>query len=601
MAKYPVIVGEAIPLKSETLGKKHFHYHNVYTRKDMSRYGYLFSVIANPLVQEEWIVSVIDQYLERTEKTGILMALKLTLRDLAQDGDFFIGIISHKTLFFAATDRYRAFLSRKDQLWHVNGDSNDRCHWEGAVQFGEYTIFPGDKIAVVSENIAEAVSERPFNDILGEYTIQVAARELSKRAYEQDGLGQSEVLTLTLEFSAPRIMIPWKALGVFAFILLLAVLVFGLVRGYLKSGPGGPGPGEEPRGDLPAGGENPPARVTYLQKNLPLEAKAAWEKRYGDSITASPAGTNDLLVIASKDTYIYAYPRPGAELLWRAPMAYEISASPLVDGDALYIGTFKGYLYRLSLETGKIEWKFKTGEKIVSRAVSDSEKVYFGSMDGYVYALVKESGKMAWRYPTKNPVWSAPALGEKTLYAASLDDHVYALDIRTGKSLWTKDLGDDIYSTPVLSEGVLYVGCDDHHLYAMDAASGTVLWSFTAEKEIGSKITAGKDALFFGAEDHNIYALDKKDGTLLWTFATGGVVRSGARLHDEILYIGSYDGALYALDAKKGELIWKGAVNGPVHGTPFVWGETVVAGDDSGLVRAFVTDLKQLKPVSLGE
>ena len=596
MAKYPVIVGEAIPLKSEILGKKHFHYHNVYTRKDMSRYGYLFSIIADPLIQEEWIVSVIDQYLERTEKTGILMALKLTLRDLAQEGDFFIGIISHKTFFFATTDRYKAFLSRKDQLWHVNDEKNDRCHREGNVQFGEYTVFPGDKIAVVSENIAEAVSRRPFIDILGEYTIQVAAKELSKRAYEQDGLGQSEVLTLTLEFSAPGIAIPWKALGVFAFFIFLSVLVFGLIRGYLKSGPGG-----GPQGDVDPLPENPPAQVTYLEQNLPLEAKRVWEKRYGDSITASPSGTDDLLVIASKDTYIYAYPRPGDELSWRAHMAYKISAAPLVDGDALYIGTFKGYMYRLSLNTGKIVWKFKTGEKIVSRAVSDAEKIYFGSMDGFIYAVEKAGGKMAWRYPTKNPVWSAPVLGEGILFAASLDDTVYALDAGTGKPLWTKKLGDDIYSTPALSGGVLYIGCDDHRLYAIDAATGAVLWSFDAQKEIGSRITAGEKAVYFGSEDHHVYALDKKDGTLLWKFTTGGVVRSGACLHDGILYIGSYDGVLYALNAKKGELVWKGAMNGPVHGTPFLWGDVVIAGDHSGLVRAFVTDLEQLKPVSLGE
>jgi len=596
MAKYPVIVGEAIPLKSETLGKKHFHYHNVYTRKDMSRYGYLFSVIANPLIQEEWVVSVIDQYLERTEKTGILMALKLTLRDLAQEGDFFIGIISHKTLYFATTDRYKAFLSRKDQLWHVNGESNDRCHWEGHVQFGEYTIFPGDKIAVVSENIAEAVSERPFADILDEYTIQVAARELSKRAYEQDGLGQSEVLTLTLEFSAPGIMIPWRALGVLAAVLLLSFLIFNLIRSYLHSGPG-----EGPQGDIIPPGDNPPPQVTYLEKNFPLEAKIAWEKKYGGSITASPSGTEDILLIASKDTYIYAYPYPGHELSWRAPMAYEIAAAPLVEGDSVFIGTFKGYLYRLSLATGKIIWKFKTGEKIISKAVSDEEKVYFGSMDGFVYAVRKNDGKMAWRYPTKNPVWSGPALGEGILFAASLDDTVYALDTETGKPLWTKKLGDDIYSTPALSEGVLYVGCDDHRLYALDTATGKVLWTFEAQKEIGSKVTAGEKAVYVGSEDHHVYALDKKSGALIWKFATEGVVRSGASLHNGILYIGSYDGSLYALDAEKGELVWKGPMGGPVHGTPLVWGDTVVAGDDTGLVRAFVTDLKQLKPVSLGE
>jgi len=597
MAKYPVIVGESTPLKQETLGKKHFHYHNVYTRKDMSRFGYLFSVIANPLIQEEWVVSVIDRYIEKAEKGAILMALKLTLRELNPEGDFFIGVISHKRLYFACSDRYKAFLSRKDELWHVNGESNDRCHWENTVQFGEYILSPGDKIAVVSENISEAVTEKTFSDILNEYTIQVAAKELAERAHEKDQLGQSEVLTLTLDFSAPQIIIPWKVIGTVAALALLGLFIFRAVKSQRAPG------SALPVRDLPVSPNkgDSAVSVTYLQKNLPLESKIAWEKTFGKSVDASPVGTDEMLFIASKDKYLYAYKAQGSELAWRARMAYSMAAAPLVDSDALYIGTFKNLMYRLKKEDGSIEWRFKTGGRIVSEAVGDEELIYFGSEDGYIYAVRKKDGGEVWRYPTKNPVWTAPFIKGEMLYAGSLDHTVYALDKKTGKRIWSRTLGDKIYSTLFVTEEAVYVGCDDYKLYALNRMTGEVLWSFTAGKEIAGQIYADNHAVYFGSEDMNIYALDIKTGAVLWNKATNGVVRSGAVVHDGILYIGSYDGNLYALTAEKGDLVWKGSLSGPIQGKPCLWDGTVIAGDQKGMVRAFVTDTRQLKPQALGE
>ncbi len=594
MTMYPVLVGEASP-KTEDEGKKHFHYHYAEDVPEFKKRGFLFSVISDPLNQHDDIRETLGDYAVSANDKKKLFSLKMAVRSSGLDGDFFIGILTNRTLYFAATDHYRGFVTRREELKRINGPDNDKMHFEGDVQFGEFQVLPGDRITVVSENVEESLSERILTDVLEEYTVQLAASELSKRSYDSDGIVNSQVINISSEFPAKKRLVNVRVL-LFALVIsvLLAAVAMMLSR---RIEPGRHIVKEDPVRPADPDPKRPDIKV--LKGNFPLEHKILWEKHFDGSVTSSPAEGEGMVLVASKDTYLYAYSKPEMELKWRTRMAYGIAARPLIDGDSVFLGTYKGYMYKLSLKDGAIIWKYRTGRRIITHAVSDRENIYFVSTDGYIYAVDKANAATKWKFPTKSVIWSAPLLAGDKVIAASLDRNVYAVSRDTGKQVWRMHVGSDIYSSPAEGAGMVFVGADDGFLYALSVANGNMLWKTACGKEISGLVTFDSGCVYFGCENGKVYCLDAKSGAIRWEYQTGDAVLSGAEIHEGILYIGSYDGNIYALNREDGGLIWKAPMTAPVYGKPLYAGGMVIAGDEKGALRCFQADLGKLKPVVL--
>lgn len=247
---------------------------------------------------------------------------------------------------------------------------------------------------------------------------------------------------------------------------------------------------------------------------------------------------------------VYAIDPQTGDVRWSFPEKVDngqtFFASPAVTDDMVVVADYRNSLFALSPADGKQLWSFKSERShFIGGAVIDENLIYAATVDGVVHALDRETGVETWSYAAKGNVWSTPLLADGVLYFTSLDRHLYALDAQTGKLSWKfpengSDSGSNsplgaMVSTPVLYKDVLYFGSFNNRLYALSIATRNILWTYDTTNWVwGSPaIDEANERLISADLDGYVRSLNLNDGSLAWEYkATGAVV--GAPLLDEL-------------------------------------------------------------------
>jgi outer membrane protein assembly factor BamB len=113
-----------------------------------------------------------------------------------------------------------------------------------------------------------------------------------------------------------------------------------------------------------------------------------WEYAQSDApFFSSPAVTEDLVVVGSRDKLVHALRRDDGQRVWTFKTLGEVDSSPAVCGDKVVVGSSDGRLYMLRLADGKEVWSYEIGQPIVSSPAIAQGVVVVGCDDGYVYAF----------------------------------------------------------------------------------------------------------------------------------------------------------------------------------------------------------------------
>jgi outer membrane protein assembly factor BamB len=107
-------------------------------------------------------------------------------------------------------------------------------------------------------------------------------------------------------------------------------------------------------------------------------------------IFATPAVTNDWVVAASYDSFVYALDRKTGGLRWKFDTEGQ-PGSPVIAGDKVIIHA-DGTLFMLRLSDGEALWSMALSDQISSPAVT-RQHIIVGSEDGVVIALVSGAGE----------------------------------------------------------------------------------------------------------------------------------------------------------------------------------------------------------------
>ena len=105
----------------------------------------------------------------------------------------------------------------------------------------------------------------------------------------------------------------------------------------------------------------------------------------------------------------------------------EIHSSPAVTDEVVIIGSRDRRLHCIERASGEGRWVFETRGMIDGSPVVVGDRVFFGSSDRNLYAVNIEDGSQAWQYPVGQRISGSPAVGEGCL--------VIAADDRQGKIL----------------------------------------------------------------------------------------------------------------------------------------------------------------------
>lgn len=186
----------------------------------------------------------------------------------------------------------------------------------------------------------------------------------------------------------------------------------------------------------------------------PAQGTVAWVFSTGGPIYSSPAVSNGIVYIGSRDSKLYALDADTGAMLW------EKEIRPWWITLNLY-----GLAPRVPSQTGLL-WRLWLGAPVDSSPALIDNIMYIG-VGNKLLAIDIEDQQMLWAFQTEGSVRSSPVVVGKTVYIGSEEGQLYAVDAVSGQRLWGVSTDDRITSSPAVAAGMIYVGSHDGNLYAI--------------------------------------------------------------------------------------------------------------------------------------
>jgi len=151
----------------------------------------------------------------------------------------------------------------------------------------------------------------------------------------------------------------------------------------------------------------------------------------GSQIGASAAVAGDFLYVGTMSSNeVLAVDWKKAEIAWKfqaARNANAFFASPALTDNLVIVGSRDKRIWALERKTGKEVWSFPTERLVNSSAVVAGQRVFVGSMDGNLYALDLAKGTQLQKFPLAGPVSASPAVGGGCVVVGTERGMVYCL------------------------------------------------------------------------------------------------------------------------------------------------------------------------------
>ena len=318
--------------------------------------------------------------------------------------------------------------------------------------------------------------------------------------------------------------------------------------------------------------------------------------------------SEEAVFVGSREDELLALDRANGALLWSFPQEGQegdglegIYASPAVTDDLVLVGGYNGILYALDPSTRQKVWEFQTDDSIVGSpalvyeevreitatptpsfgsassigaptptpsdgtpsgqdvVASRLELIIVGSSDGNLYAM-DTNGVEQWRFETGNKIWSMPVVYEDVVYFGSLDHNVYAVSLkdtgslRAGDEMWRFETDGAVAATPLVMNGRVYIGSFDRRFYSLDAFSGQEAWAepFEAENWFWSKAVSDGATVYVASLDGNLYSLDSTSGAERWRFEAQSPIIAAPALVPSGVAVATDNGDIYLVRSTDG-------------------------------------------------
>jgi eukaryotic-like serine/threonine-protein kinase len=116
--------------------------------------------------------------------------------------------------------------------------------------------------------------------------------------------------------------------------------------------------------------------------------KIVWEfTQAKQPFFSSPALSEKVVVVGSRDEHIYCLDRNNGNLVWKYRTLNEVDSSPVIVDNKVVACSKDGRIYILSLADGKMLWSYPIGQAIISSPAVAQSVIVVGCDDGYVYAF----------------------------------------------------------------------------------------------------------------------------------------------------------------------------------------------------------------------
>lgn len=155
-------------------------------------------------------------------------------------------------------------------------------------------------------------------------------------------------------------------------------------------------------------------------------------------LIASVAATDDLILVPSSDSTLYAY-RKGSysEPVWKTKLSNELWSVPAIVGDSVFAVTLDRKIHELRLSDGALKASVDTNGAIMDGFTAADGKLYFSTFGRNVEVMDASTQDVKTLIRSEYEFWAAPLVLDDMLLAVDLQGTVYATTL-DGAELWTK-------------------------------------------------------------------------------------------------------------------------------------------------------------------
>jgi outer membrane protein assembly factor BamB len=318
---------------------------------------------------------------------------------------------------------------------------------------------------------------------------------------------------------------------------------------------------------------------------IPDDMAPRWKFACKNSIDTAPVIVGDIVLVASKDEFLYALNLADGKERWKYRAA-QFNAPPAVSEGLIYIGDADGKFHCIELATGKGRWTCDLEIAISSGANFSGDSVLFGSED--TLHCLSRAGKPRWRFKIPGgPVLASPAVAGDVAFASGCDKVLHVINVTTGKELSAIPLEGQAAGAVAVDGDRLFVGTMNGDALGIDWKKPEVFWRYKAGQAFFASTCLTPKHVVLGSRDKKIHAIDRLTGKNAWTFETRGKVDGSAVLAGTRIHVASLDGNLYLLDADKGKQVKNVKLDSPAFGSPAVGGGCLVISTLRGVTHCF--------------
>jgi outer membrane protein assembly factor BamB len=148
----------------------------------------------------------------------------------------------------------------------------------------------------------------------------------------------------------------------------------------------------------------------------------------GGQVGASVAVGGDQLFISTMSDQVMAVDWKKGQIDWKfepAKRREPFFASPALTDNLVIVGSRNKRVYALDRKTGTEVWNFATRDRVDSSPVIVGKRVFVGSSDGNLYVLDLEKGTELQRIALGSAITASPAVGEHSLVIGTTEGVVY--------------------------------------------------------------------------------------------------------------------------------------------------------------------------------
>ncbi|MFZ0548301.1 MAG: serine/threonine-protein kinase [Candidatus Promineifilaceae bacterium] len=196
--------------------------------------------------------------------------------------------------------------------------------------------------------------------------------------------------------------------------------------------------------------------------------RMAWKAKAHGMVRSSPCITGERIYFGTEGGYVFCVDLAG-EVKWQFQAKRSVTSSPTFEEDMVLVGSMDSTVYALDASSGWAIWRLRARRSIVSSPIISNGVVFIGSSDGDLYAIDLHSGRKAWTFESEGQINCSPAVWEDAVYFGSTDGYLYSVESKRGKLRWKFKTQGMVLSSPIVNEGIVYFGSTDHNFYALPA------------------------------------------------------------------------------------------------------------------------------------